>query len=766
MLTAIFTTLFKMTLQASMLICVVMLLRVLFRRVPKMYSCLLWMLVLIRLLCPVFIESSFSLIPKISGKQADLVDRVNIKPETSLSVNGVINDIIPPTWNANTSNPVDRTEVTPITVEEEKVWSVQELLILLWLIGCIVMTGIHMRQYIKMKSILTTAVRIGDNVWECEGISSPFVINCFKPRIYLPTGLEGIEKEHILKHERMHIRHFDPQIYLLEMIALCLHWWNPLVWLAIHKMNQDREMFCDEAVLRNADLTARKEYSNTLLQFAMKQSGLAVTLSFGETNTENRIKHILKYHKPKVIISILLIAVVAGCAIGFLTIPRKGDASMVVDGMDAGNSNAAGMKETNELDPAEVDLDETHSETKDEEMSKDSDDVHTKDPVITNEDEFAEMVVRYVETGNKEGLASYIKYPITVVIEEQQVVIYNSEEFLFNYNQIINDEVKETVISTNLQELFMNQYGVMLGNGCIWFDKFDSSGYQIYAINNSEGSIYQKVDFKTSWTNKTQHLGMSLKEMDSRYAKLLEDVPNGEGAYEIWGIVYEDLDRNGTMDLILQLKLATGAITPDTYPGAYLCIYMNEDPVYLKAYDSSMYFGFTQVLHADIDQDGYQEIIYNISTGGNGGAGSSEKEILKYKENSLVKMQFPGDRYEQFLDSNDVGYEVKVLFGSEDNKYKAVCDSLEKEIIFQANYAVDEKGKRMTTYITENDQAGANCRGYTEFSIVNKDGREYLRAKEYLHGEGGISHFVGWATFLMDWDTDGNPSVIEFGFEA
>jgi len=58
--------------------------------------------------------------------------------------------------------------------------------------------------------------------------------------------------------------------------------------------------------------------------------------------------------------------------------------------------------------------------------------------------------------------------------------------------------------------------------------------------------------------------------------------------------------------------------------------------------------------------------------------------------------------------------------------------------------------------------AGGNCRGYTEFSIIVRDGREYLQAKEYLYGEGGISHWVGWATFLMDWDKNEVPYVLEF----
>jgi|GEM_PF-4107798 len=386
---------------------------------------------------------------------------------------------------------------------------------------------------------------------------------------------------------------------------------------------------------------------------------------------------------------------------------------------------------------------------------------------VTNVKDFADLVVKYLEVGNKEGLASSIKYPITVTIDGQLAVIYKAEEFIMAYDKIVNDAFRTAVLATDTQELFMNHYGAMLGNGEIWLDQFDNAGYKIYAINNSTETSYREKDtFKTSWANKTQHTGMSINEMNACYAKLLKDVPHTEECYEIWGIAYEDMDLNGTKDLILQLKLASGSITPDSYPGAYLCIYMNDDPVYLQAYDSSLYLGFSQVLHADADHDGYQEIIYSIFTGGNGGAGSTEKAMLKYKNHTLEQMQFPGEVSEQFSDGRDVGYEVKVLFGNEENEYKAVCDSLYKTILFQAENAVDENGKRMTPYLREDEQAGANCRGYAVFSIINRNGREYLQAKEYLHGEGGTSHCVGWATFLMDWDSDGNPFVFEFGVES
>jgi hypothetical protein len=188
---------------------------------------------------------------------------------------------------------------------------------------------------------------------------------------------------------------------------------------------------------------------------------------------------------------------------------------------------------------------------------------------------------------------------------------------------------------------------------------------------------------------------------------------------------------------------------------------MNEDPVYFKAYNG-FYPGLRQVLYGDVDEDGYTEIIYSIDTGGNGGNGSAEKSILKYKSHTLMQMRFPGDDLEELEEAVDEGYVVKVLYGSEENEYNAVCDSLGQSIKFRGKYAVDENGRRRVYNTRKGDLAGGNCRGYTQFSIIAKDGRDYLQAMEYLMGEGGTSHGIGWAVFLMDWDENGDPYVLDF----
>ena len=271
---------------------------------------------------------------------------------------------------------------------------------------------------------------------------------------------------------------------------------------------------------------------------------------------------------------------------------------------------------------------------------------------------------------------------------------------------------------------------------------------------------------KASWDDISLQSGISAEESEDWYEKLTTDIPYAEGSYDLRGVHYEDLDQNGTLDRVILLTLQNGAITTEDYPKAYLGFYMNNDAGYVKELnDGNYYMAYRQVLSGDVDNDGNTEIICSLDTGGNGGNGSVAKYIFKYKDNNIVPMDFPRGDLEGFEDVIDEGYVVNVLFGKGDNKYKAVCDGLGKTIEFNADNALDSEGNLIAQNMRENYEAGGNTRGFTLFEIVEKNGREYLMAKEYLHGEAGLAHQLGWATFLLDWDKEGTPSVLEFGVE-
>ncbi|MFT4144920.1 MAG: M56 family metallopeptidase [Mobilitalea sp.] len=745
--------LLRMSLQASILIVVVLVIRLFIKKLPKIYTCFLWGLVLLRLLCPVFIESSFSLVPQMDSSR--VVSTEQNQPSASNTLPGSsngntqVNEATESNEEPTNTNPIyyPSTSSTAVDHTAQSTWDLEVILIAVVMIGIAIMSIVHIIQYVRIKHLLRTAVIAQDGAWECDRIHSPFVMGCIQPRIYLPFGIFGSERTYIVHHERCHIRHFDPQLRILQIIALCLHWWNPLVWLAVYLMNQDREMFCDEAVLKHADINAKKEYSQTLLNFAMKQSKLAIIVSFGETNTESRIKHIMKFRKPKLVLSILLILIIGLCASCFLTVPGKeGNKDLDPNTNDVTVTPQISPQPTTEPTPAVIE----------EEPA---------DTTKLNKDEFIQLVMKYLGDDNKSGFASLIKYPIKLRIDDQEKVMQSEEDFLLVYDQIITQQLKSLVLATSNK--IENMYGVGLGNGSLWLETFDEAGYQIYAINNaSELTVPENNALKDTWDTLIAQSGISAQESETWYARLIKDIPYAEGSYNLRGIYYEDLDNEGTKDLAILLSLKTGAITTDDYPKAYLGFYMNEDAAYVKELkDGNFYMGFRQLLTGDIDNDENAEIICSLDTGGNGGNGSVTKYIFKYKENSLVPMSFPRGDLEGFEDMIDEGYVVNVLYGKGDNKYKAVCDELGQTVEFNADNALDSEGNKIVHNMKEDEVAGGNTRGFTSFDIISKNGREYLIAKEYLHGEAGIAHQVGWATFLLDWDKDGTPLVLEFGVE-
>ena len=153
--------------------------------------------------------------------------------------------------------------------------------------------------YIKRK--MRGAVRSpdGPNIYESGNIKSPFVLGFFSPKIYLPLGLTAQEREYVVLHEKIHIRRRDHIIKFAAYLILCVHWFNPLVWLAFRLTGADMEMACDERVLREMGIEATKaNYSMSLITLAAEARFITVSpLAFGEGNIKGRVKNVLNFKK-------------------------------------------------------------------------------------------------------------------------------------------------------------------------------------------------------------------------------------------------------------------------------------------------------------------------------------------------------------------------------------------------------------------------------------------------------------------------------------
>ena len=209
----------------------------------------------------------------------------------------------------------------------------------IWLAGVFCLCVIYLCRFFELQKKTADAVFLpGYGCWVTGRVDMPFVMPSIRPRIYLPESLADPVRADILSHERQHIKNLDPLIKCLAAFAAAVHWFNPLVWAAYVFMGKDLEMYCDERVMHGKSIDERKRYSNTLLEFASRSSGLTVVMHFGESNTEHRIRHILYAKKPRFAASFLLAVIVGASGIFFLTAKKaegKGDAGASGQGAEA-----------------------------------------------------------------------------------------------------------------------------------------------------------------------------------------------------------------------------------------------------------------------------------------------------------------------------------------------------------------------------------------------------------------------------------------------
>ena len=307
-----FLQILNMSITASYVIIFVIAARMLLKRVPKVFSYALWSVVLFRLVSPFSFDSIFSLIP---------VSSQTVPKNIMYSQTPQINSGIPVVDQAvNTSMmpaPVAGASVNPMQIWlalGESVWIFGIALLLTYSI----ITTI--RLYLKLKS----AKPVFDNVYEMRGIKTPFIFGLLKPKIYLPADLGENEKAYIIKHEQTHIKRLDHIIKPVAFLVLCVHWFNPLAWVAFFLMSEDMEMSCDESVIKQMGSEIKKEYSTSLLSLATGKRIIGGSpLAFGENNTKGRIINILNYKKPGFWVVILAVIAVMAISIGLMSNPLK-----------------------------------------------------------------------------------------------------------------------------------------------------------------------------------------------------------------------------------------------------------------------------------------------------------------------------------------------------------------------------------------------------------------------------------------------------------
>lgn len=322
MLLKLLSGIVNMSMTASIVIIAVLLLRLVLKKAPKVYSYLLWFIVLFRLLCPVSISSAVSLMGMFDTPVTEegVITYIPYVDNSAREVTKVHFDVIPEGISL---------KETPREEKLETTYDLQEIMILvltgegLWIAGVAALLIYSIFSLARLKKNLVGSVKVDDRIYHADHIVTPFVMGIIYPRIYLPSALTETEKNYILMHEKHHIKRGDHIFKALFYLTLCVYWFNPLVWVSFYLFVKDMEMSCDEAVMNHMTEDIRAEYSSSLLCLATgRRMMTGVPLAFGEGDTGDRIKNILNWKKPRVWVAALAVVLCLAAAFCLSTNPK------------------------------------------------------------------------------------------------------------------------------------------------------------------------------------------------------------------------------------------------------------------------------------------------------------------------------------------------------------------------------------------------------------------------------------------------------------
>lgn len=316
-------TLLRLSLKGSLVIGIVIAVRFLLKKAPKVFSYCLWMVAFISLIFPFSIKSSISF--------ANLIQReITINNQANKKSNLIIyegpqedNFIEKIEENKNEKqniNPNENTKELKRNYIKSNALKKEDIYFYTWISGVSLLIICSIASTVKLRKRLKGSKQVGENVYENKSLETAFVFGLIKPKIYLPTGLAPEEEKYIRKHEEVHIERLDHLWKFLAFIVTIIHFFNPLVWLAYYLMGLDMELSCDEKVVKDLGNSIKKDYSKSLLSFSTGRKILTASpLAFGENNTKTRIKNILSYKKPKKFVLALCFILLAVVAVGCLT---------------------------------------------------------------------------------------------------------------------------------------------------------------------------------------------------------------------------------------------------------------------------------------------------------------------------------------------------------------------------------------------------------------------------------------------------------------
>ncbi|WP_434692172.1 M56 family metallopeptidase [Hungatella sp. SB206] len=320
----------SLSLSGSLLILVLLLCKPLFRnRISKRWQYYIWLVVIARLLLPFTPETS----PVSTLFQQ--IDRVIVQADTTpiprqnmaliLGDNTVIKNETAPKSGETDAAPIPQRFFSGVIQNLWLAWLMVALILIIRKItiyqGFVkyIRAG---RAEVSDTAILDRLALSGEQagikrpveLYTNSLISSPLLLGFFRPCIVLPsTDLTPIDLENTLLHELTHYKHRDMFYKWLVQLVICLHWFNPFVYLMGREVGRACELACDEAVIMALDPQGRRAYGDTLLNAIgaggnYKDTLASITLNENKQLLKERLGAIMVYRKKtKLIFAISLV---------------------------------------------------------------------------------------------------------------------------------------------------------------------------------------------------------------------------------------------------------------------------------------------------------------------------------------------------------------------------------------------------------------------------------------------------------------------------
>lgn len=457
--------LINMSIQAGVIICFVLAMRVLFRRMNLSagYLLALWAIPFFCMLCPWRIEIPTGTIPMgnriyeaVGTRMSWEAGAANGETAGETSIKEEMGEAYLQAW-PEAEGGEEQAERTVTAVEETAAErtagniAVTQLLFPVWMAGFAGVCLYGAVSCLRLKRRLVCSCRSEKNVYLADDVEAPFVFGVFCPRIYLPSALSEEQAEIVLAHERTHIRRKDHLLKIGAFILAGAHWFNPLAWAAFYGLAGDLELACDEETVRSLEKRGglgegvARQYAKLLVELSVGQKRLArMPIAFGEGNVKRRVENMMKNRKP--------VYGAAAAAVGLIVILA---AAVIVRGKEDAQE-LAGQSQIYTLDVEDGSI----ASVVEDMRAKEKQEKEEQEIVLTRAEVSEEMPIgadgTSLDYGDEEKLIFHDYYGLFVysMKEKKMLAAVSLKDIGCGYTQ--GDRMCEVMVAENGEQIYLH----------------------------------------------------------------------------------------------------------------------------------------------------------------------------------------------------------------------------------------------------------------------------------------------------------------------